>query len=73
MVISDTAAGTKEGRELTEGGLGPGADNWVWLKSGTNERNLVKSGGQVPCISLQNAIFLVLLIYSLDVKLKSFI
>ena len=73
MIISDTAAGTKEGRELTEGGYGPGADNWVWLKSGANEGNLVKSGAQVPCIPHQHAIFLVvlMLIYLLDLKLKS--
>ena len=43
VVISGTAAGTKEGRELTEGGFGPGADNWVWLKSGTNWSRVTQS------------------------------
>ena len=36
-VISMTAARTKEGRELAEGGLGPGhapASGWAWLEAG---------------------------------------
>ena len=38
-VISSTAGRTKEGRELRDGGLGPGTrdtSGWVWLEAGAD-------------------------------------
>ena len=48
-VISSTAARTKEGRELRDGGLGPGTQDtsgWVWLEAGPGDRQGGRSGGR---------------------------
>ena len=64
VVISDTAAFTKEGRELWEGGYGPNAsDGWIWLES--NSKSTVSGAVRILSqISNSKLLFFLLMIFS---------
>ena len=52
VVISDTAANTKEGRELKEAGLAKHSSGWSWMAASLNSAVSRREGGSSGLLSL---------------------